>query len=574
MKKMMRFSKITCVLVLFLGILLLGTLDAQQAAGKPASWIPATPIPNPMLSHLVKCVDDHDHFYLVGGAYGPGNLSNSFLRYTISNGSWESWPELPDYREGVMAACYQGKIYAAGGYHMVGGASIVTNTLFIYDTTAGELGAWTTGTPMPDVLDFGGMGAWDGKLYVMGGVRSHQNFVVVNRVDVYDIASGVWTLGGGADMPFAASHFGFGAQAGPYVYVVGGIGDPYTTHVNQTQRYDMATNTWDLGPEFTSARANHTVAVTGTHLYAISGDLEGGGDYEPVGLVERLDLSTWPSGEWVDVQDPVPTPVIQGASTCSEILSGGEIWAVGGSTNGLIMVDVNEYRPAEPCVSYGADLAGPMAGEGVPGASVEYQLTLTNTGNVTDYYTLTVTSAWAFTAPMEDIGPISPSESAQVMITVEVPMDAGLGDQDVAQVTATSISNITAKDSTTLTTTAVGQYLVDLLPVSPIEQSGHPGDMLTYTLQVTNAGDFVDSYAVEINALWDTTGPLSIGPLLPGESAELVIQVSIPGGAMQGASDAALITITSQADPLVTGQATLTSTAVFYRVLVPLAVKN
>lgn len=453
MNKAMRFCKLGFTILFVLGFLILGTRDVQRAAGTPATWNPATPLPYPLASHIVKCVDDPDHFYLVGGVLNTSTLTNTLLRYTISTGVWDPpLPVMPDVREGLMATCYQGKIYAAGGWHYVGGVQIVTNTFFIYDIASA---AWTTGTPLPDVLDFGAMGAWDGKLYVIGGVRSHQNFVSVNRVDVYDIATGEWTAGGGAPMPYAASLFGFGAQAGPYVYVVGGIGVPNTTHVHQTQRYNMATNSWVLGPEFTSARANHSVAVTSTHLYAISGDLEGGGEYEPVGLVETLDLSKWPADPWKDVQDLLPTPVIQSATTCSDILTGGEIWAVGGLNSYLITVDSNVYRPSEPCASYGADLSVPMSGEGLPGASVEYILTITNTGNVVDYYALDVVSDWAFTAPTENIGPISAGESMQVVITVHVPQDAGLGEQSVAQVTATSISNPTAADTTSLTTTAV-----------------------------------------------------------------------------------------------------------------------
>ena len=70
----------------------------------------------------------------------------------------------------------------------------------------------------------------------------------------------------------------------------------------------MQTETWEVGPEFTSGRADHALAATGTALYAVGGDANGGGPFDAVTTAERLDLGAWPGGAWEDLDDPLPAP--------------------------------------------------------------------------------------------------------------------------------------------------------------------------------------------------------------------------------------------------------------------------
>ena len=193
----------------------------------------------------------------------------------------------------MAAACYQDKIYAAGGYN-----GDIYNNLYIYDILTDE---WTIGPQMPDPIFGAAMGAWDGKLYVVGGTRvGAPYYTPVSRVDVYDIITGEWAAEGGKEMPTAASFFG-SVQTGPYLYAVGGASGDYEHNVDQTQRYNMATNEWELGPQFTSARALAPLAASSSHLYVLGGDLNGGTAFDVTDQVEYLDLSSWPSGTWLEV---------------------------------------------------------------------------------------------------------------------------------------------------------------------------------------------------------------------------------------------------------------------------------
>ena len=124
-------------------------------------------------------------------------------------------------------------------------------------------------------------------------------------------------------------------QTGPYVYVVGGWGDAAPdVNVNTTQRYDLTADTWELGPEFISARADLALAATAGALYAIGGDRNGGWFFEPTKTVEWLDLADWPAGAWENVSDPIPVAfTANNAGFCTQALfnrDAAEVWSVAG----------------------------------------------------------------------------------------------------------------------------------------------------------------------------------------------------------------------------------------------------
>jgi hypothetical protein len=101
-------------------------------------------------------------------------------------------------------------------------------------------------------------------------------------------------------------------------------------------------------------------------------------------------------------------------------------------------------------------------GSGFPGEWVTYTLTLANTGDLSDTYTVTVASEWSAVGP-SSLGPISPSLSVSFLVTVTVPMEIMYGESDVATVTAISGGDPRAMASATLTTTV--ESLSTYLPI-------------------------------------------------------------------------------------------------------------
>jgi hypothetical protein len=119
-------------------------------------------------------------------------------------------------------------------------------------------------------------------------------------------------------------------------------------------RLDMETNTWTTGPVWTPQRADFALAAAGTRLFAIGGDSNGGGSFDPSAQVDELETSTWPSGAWIPSPDNLP-PARQGNSAgfFSTGRVGGEIWSTGGIAAGSTFLTNHIFRPVYgPCEDY------------------------------------------------------------------------------------------------------------------------------------------------------------------------------------------------------------------------------
>jgi len=104
-------------------------------------------------------------------------------------------------------------------------------------------------------------------------------------------------------------------------------------------------------------------------------------------------------------------------------------------------------------------------------------------------------------------------------------------------------------------------------------QSGNPGADVSYTLTVENTGDLEDTFDISVAGIWPAVPSLTEITVPAGGTNTFTVTVSVPAGALAGASDAATVTITSQADDTATDSSTLTTTAYLLKVYLPLIVK-
>jgi hypothetical protein len=142
--------------------------------------------------------------------------------------------------------------------------------------------------------------------------------------------------------------------------------------------------------------------------------------------------------------------------------AGGEIvsaFAVGGAANqplGVFALPAGAPGTLLPLLEYGAEFS-PWADEmsGYLGQMVEYSLTLSNTGNVTDMFDLEPSgNNWEVHLPVTTTTQ-GAGEMAEVIVHVTVPLDAMHGDIDSVTVTASSQGDPGMQATSMLTTTVM-----------------------------------------------------------------------------------------------------------------------
>jgi len=117
------------------------------------------------------------------------------------------------------------------------------------------------------------------------------------------------------------------------------------------------------------------------------------------------------------------------------------------------------------------------------------------------------------------------------------------------------------------------QYGVDAA-LQQDAQSGKPSTTLTYSAVVTNTSNVPETFDINIGGnAWATSAPPTIGPLGPGVSTTVDIDVIIPSGAPDGITDTATITFTSQGDPTKNDQVVAMSTVVYPKIFLPVIIR-
>ncbi len=211
---------------------------------------------------------------------------------------------------------------------------------------------------------------------------------------------------------------------------------------------------------------------------------------------------------------------------------------------------------------------------GDPGQAVIHTLWVTNTGTLPDTYQVTRSGgSWATTIFPTSLA-LGVGEGEPVTVTVTVPAGAAGGAWDRTTVTVRSGSDPrtpAASASAVLTTTANFVYGVAMSALTP-PQRAYPGEVVTYALRVTNTSNAADTVQFSRqNPGWPTALSAASLTIARGGWRTVVVTVTVPLTAGDEEQDNAVIVAQGSGGP---AQVTLTTTAVWRRVYLPLVTRN
>jgi len=206
----------------------------------------------------------------------------------------------------------------------------------------------------------------------------------------------------------------------------------------------------------------------------------------------------------------------------------------------------------------------PLSDTGLPGVAVAYDLTLTNEGNVAGWFVLDVVDSSLGWAVAVDAAPVwlAAGASAQIEVVVTIPADALAGALNVATVRATAQHDTAVIAVAEIRTTA---EQVAALTFAPNRTSGgFPGSVIVHAHTLINEGNGADTFtlAAASSEGWLVTVYPAAVTLDAGESATVLVSVTIPALSDVEVTDVTTVTATSTYDSAV--NAVVTDTTVGY----------
>jgi N-acetylneuraminic acid mutarotase len=194
--------------------------------------------------------------------------------FDLATGEWSDLAPLPEPRSSFDAAVLDDKIYVIGGWSM-GGAeeNEWLTTAWAMDLSA-DAPAWESLPAPPFQRRALAVAAHEGKIYAIGGMQPEGG--PTRRTDVFDPATGQWTLG--PELIGEEAMTGFGASAfatGGRLYV--------TAYDGSLQRLTEDGSAWEVIAQTPTARFFHRMLpIDDHHLLMVGGANMGQGKFAEV----------------------------------------------------------------------------------------------------------------------------------------------------------------------------------------------------------------------------------------------------------------------------------------------------
>ncbi|WP_411893370.1 malectin domain-containing carbohydrate-binding protein [Winogradskyella sp. A2] len=237
------------------------------------TWSYGAPMPDPV-THMGVAVVGSD-IWIVSGFLGnhPGVATDKVQIYDTINDSWSVGPPLPVPRGSGAIAYNNGKIHYFGGLL----PDRITDVDDHYVLDINDQGAgWVSAAPLPNARNHLSAASFNGLIYAIGGQTNHDNESEIEDktlLEVYNPDNNSWsTL---EDLPSPRSHF----EPGTFVHngkiiIVGGRNGPYFFYDDITE-YDIANDTWAELCELPENLLAPAARVFGDQLIVANGGING-----------------------------------------------------------------------------------------------------------------------------------------------------------------------------------------------------------------------------------------------------------------------------------------------------------
>lgn len=235
-------------------------------------WKPVTPQQEPMPRGENAFARVGDQFYLFGG-----RKKQTVDVYTPKTNQWKQVAQVPMEMHHFQAVEYKGEIYVLGAFTGDYPHETPIPNIYIYNPKKDE---WRKGAEIPQDRRRGAAGVtvYKDKIYLISGITDGHWDGHVTWVDAFDPKTGKWTKL--ADIPHARDHFQ-AAVVGDQLVVAGGrkstqkIKRVLDITVPEVDIYDFKQNTWKTLPaaqNIPTQRAGCTAVTVGNQVLIIGGE--------------------------------------------------------------------------------------------------------------------------------------------------------------------------------------------------------------------------------------------------------------------------------------------------------------
>jgi uncharacterized membrane protein len=454
----------------------------------------------------------------------------------------------------AVIADQNGYVYVIGGTSDAGG-STPTNTNYRYHTVTD---VWDAMAPVPTTMAAINGIEIAGRIYIPGDGNTATTYV-------YDIAADTWSTIPANGGYTARGHYQVVA-IGPDLYVLGGVVSGAST--TQVWKLNTATEIWTVGEPMQNERISFSAAASQGEIYVAGGVAFPG--FAPDMTAEKFDGTSW---SYI-----AAVPDGGGAYTRWSYNAAGHgadgLWLAAGrrDANWNVLNHAAYYNPDTDTWTDSPDVPTLAQGRVYMGGAVAadgyfYVIGGRNSAASAIYDTnerLYVGSPligdvfWLTQDP--ESGMVAAHDNLDVQITFTAFPTMSLGIY-----TATlrfSNSTVYGPLDVPVTMRLIDRrYGLELTPATDTA-TADPGQSVTYTLAITNTGNYTDTFNLALaNHSWPGQLTTDSVTLAAAESTTFMVTVEVPPDASGQDSDMVTVTATAAGDADISAEGELTTTA-------------